>query len=174
VKVSPTQPFGLRTSFRGEESAKGLKKPVKLRSSEGDSWIARADIPRNEDWVDQWKVILGLAYGERGPFPYWITADPEILGPGTACTETYLVIDRFDTEEEAKVFVSYLRTRFVRFLISLQKYTQHLYSDRFSFVPQLPMRQKWTDKKLYKKYGITEEEIAFIESMVRPMDAEDE
>lgn len=174
VKVSPTQPFGLRTSYRGASTAKGLKKPVVLRSSEGESWIARADIPRNDEWIDRWKVILGLAYGERGAFPYWITSSPQILGPGTACTETYLVIDRFDSKAKAKVFASYLRTQFVRFLISLQKYTQHLYSDRFSFVPDLPMNQTWTDEKLYKKYGLTKDEVAFVESMVRPMESTDE
>jgi site-specific DNA-methyltransferase (adenine-specific) len=174
VKVSPTQPFGLRTSYRGAPAAKGLKNPVVLRSSEGESWIARADVPRNDAWIDQWKVILGLAYGERGPFPYWITSTPEILGPGTACTETYLVIDRFDSEAMARLFASYLRTRFVRFLISLQKYTQHLYSDRFSFVPDLPMNRPWTDGKLYKKYGLTSNEIAFINRMIRPMGGDDE
>jgi site-specific DNA-methyltransferase (adenine-specific) len=174
VKVSPTQPFGLRTSYRGMPTAKGLRKAVVLRSSDGESWIARADIPRNEEWIDQWKVILGLAYGERGSFPYWITSSPEILGPGTACTETYLVIDRFDNKAKAEVFASYLRTRFVRFLISLQKYTQHLYSDRFSFVPDLPMNQTWTDEKLYKKFGITPNEITFINNMIRSMDDDDE
>ena len=62
VKVSPTQPFGLRTSYRGAPTAKGLKKPVVLRSSEGESWIARADVPRNDVWIDQWKVILGRVW----------------------------------------------------------------------------------------------------------------
>jgi len=174
VKVSPTQPFGLRTSFRGAPTSKGLKNPVVLRTSDGESWIARAAIPRNDAWIDQWKVILGLAYGERGSFPYWITSSPEILSPGKVCTETYLVIDRFGRKAEAKLFTSYLRTRFVRFLISLQKYTQHLYSDRFSFVPDLPMKQEWTDRKLYKKFRIAADEIAFIESMVRPMEKVDE
>lgn len=174
AKVSPTQPFGLRTDFRGNENAKGLKKPVILRTSQGDTFIERADIPRNDAWIDQWKVILGLAYGERGPFPYWITSEPDILGPGTACTETYLVIDRFDSENKAKLFAGYLRTRVVRFLISLRKNTQHLYNERFAFVPDLPMDREWTDEILYKKYGITKDEIAFIESMIRPMGEGDE
>lgn len=78
-----------------------------------------------------------------------------MLGPNTAVTETYLVIDRFENQKTANLFAAYLRTRFVRFLISLQKYTQHLYSDRFSFVPDLPMNRKWTDELLYEKYGIT-------------------
>lgn len=174
AKVSPTQPFGLRTSYRGAATKKGLKKPIALRSSDGESWIARADIPRNDSWIDEWKVILSLAYGERGAFPYWITSAPEILGPGTACTETYLVIDRFRTESDAQLFATYLRTRFVRFLISLQKYTQHLYSDRFSFVPLPQGRHAWTDQNLYQKYGITKTEIAFIESMIRPMGESDD
>lgn len=173
AKVSPTQPFGLRTSFRGAAAKAGIKQPVLLRSSDGNSWIARGDLPRNASWVDEWKVILGLAYGERGSFPYWITSTPEILGPETACTETYLVIDRFNTEADAKLFASYLRTRFVRFLISLQKYTQHLYSDRFSFVPIPTHKKNWTDEKLYKQYKLTASEIVFIESMIRPMDQAD-
>ena len=173
-KVSPTQPFGLRTNFRGNENAKGLKKPVVLRTSQGDTFIERAEIPRNDAWIDQWKVILGLAYGERGSFPYWITSEPDILGPGTACTETYLVIDRFDSENKAKLFAGYLRTRFVRFLISLRKNTQHLYNERFAFVPDLPMDREWTDEMLYEKYGITKDEVAFINSMIRPMGEDDE
>lgn len=129
-KVSPTQPFGLRTNVRGADGTRGIRKPVELRSSAGASYIARDEIPRNRDWLDQWKVILGLAYGERGSFPYWITAAPEVLGPNTAVTETYLVIDRFDNEKTANLFAAYLRTRFVRFLISLQKYTQPVVSGR--------------------------------------------
>jgi site-specific DNA-methyltransferase (adenine-specific) len=85
-----------------------------------------------------------------------------------------LVIDRFESELEARRFASYLRTRFVRFLVSLRKYTQHLYNERFQFVPDLPMDRDWTDELLYAKYGITADEIAFIESMVRPMEAADE
>ena len=97
-----------------------------------------------------------------------------MLVTNTAVTETYLVIDRFQDEQAAKLFAAYLRTRFVRFLISLQKYTQHLYSDRFSFVPDLPMDRKWTDAMLYKKYGITKNEVAFIESMIRQMETDNE
>jgi len=169
IHVSPIQPFSLRTAFRGKENPKGMKKPVKLRTSQGISFIERADVPRNEEWIDQWKVILGRAYGERGSFPYWITGDPIILEPGTACTETYLVIKRFKSGKEAKLFASFLRTRFVRFLISLRKNTQDLFNERFSFVPDLPMDRNWTDEMLYKKYGITKNEIEFINSMIRPM-----
>jgi site-specific DNA-methyltransferase (adenine-specific) len=170
-KVSPIQPFSLRTNFRGQANPNGLSRPVRLIGNGADTFIERDAVPRNDPWIDQWKVLLGAAYGAGDSFPHQIFNFPIIAGPGTACTETYLVIDRFNEESEAKRFASYLRTRLVRFLVSLRKYTQHLYNERFQFVPDLPMDQEWNDADLYEKYGITDEEIAFIESMIRPMDA---
>jgi len=174
AKVSAIQPFSIRTNFRGAEKKIGMKKPVVLLGNNSKTYIERADVPRNEGWIDEWKVLLGAAYGAGDGFPHQIYNYPIIAGPGTACTETYLVIDRFKKEIEAKRFAAYLRTRFVRFLVSLRKYTQHLYNERFQFVPDLPMDQEWTDDKLYKKYGITKDEISFIESMIRPMNEGDE
>ena len=97
---------------------------------------------------------------------------PIIAEPGTACTETYVVAGLFDSEAEAKNYVSYLRTRFVRFLVSLRKPTQDAARGVYGFVPDLPLDQEWTDAKLYKRYGLTPEEIAFIESQVAEHDAE--
>jgi site-specific DNA-methyltransferase (adenine-specific) len=168
-KVSPIQPFSIRTNFRGAKSPKRMKNPVRLIGNSGDTFIERSDVPRNEAWVDQWKVLLGAAYGAGDGFPHQIYNYPIVAGPGIACTETYLVIDRFQSEIEAERFAAYLRTRLVRFLVSLRKYTQHLYNERFQFVPDLPMDRDWTDEMLYDKYGITTDEISFIESMIRPM-----
>lgn len=172
AKVSPIQPFSIRTNFRGEETPAGLVQPVRLIGNGEDTFIDRENVPRNDNWVDQWKVLLGAAYGAGDNFPHQIYNYPVIAEPGSACTETYLVIDRFDSEAQARRFASYLRTRLVRFLVSLRKYTQHLYNERFQFVPDLPMDRNWTDAMLYEKYGINDDEIAFIESMIRPMDAD--
>lgn len=173
-KVSAIQPFSIRTNFRGAETAKGIKKPVRLIGNGGDSFIERSDVPRNDAWIDEWKVLLGAAYGAGESYPHQIYNHPIVAGPGTACSETYLVIDRFKSKVEAERFAAYLRTRLVRFLVSLRKYTQHLYNERFQFVPVLPMDREWTDEMLYKKYGITKDEIAFINSMIRPMGEDDE
>jgi site-specific DNA-methyltransferase (adenine-specific) len=172
--VSPIQPFSIRTNFRGAASAAGLKRPVRLIGNGGDSYISRDAVPRNESWIDEWKVLLGAAYGAGDGFPHQIYNHPIVAGPGSACTETYLVIKRFDSENHANRFAQFLRTRLVRFLVSLRKYTQHLYNERFQFVPDLPMDREWTDLLLYKRYGITLDETAFIESMIRPMDSDDE
>lgn len=174
MSVSPIQPFSIRTNFRGADKPKGMKKPVKLYGNGGETFIERADIPRNVAWVDEWKVLLGRAYGAGDAFPHQIYNHPIVAEPGSACTETYLVIGRFEREAEAKRFAAYLRTRFVRFLVSLRKNTQDIYSERFQFVPDLPMDRIWNDSMLYEKYGIAEDEIAFIDSMIRPMDESDE
>lgn len=173
AKVSPIQPFSIRTNFRGAATSKGLTNRVRLIGNGGETFIERSAVPRNDSWIDQWKVLLGRAYGAGDAFPHQIYNHPIVAEPGTACTETYLVIGRFETEAEAVRFAGYLRTRFVRFLVSLRKNTQDIYNERFQFVPDLPMDREWTDEALYKKYGITKAEIAFIDSMIRPMgDAE--
>jgi site-specific DNA-methyltransferase (adenine-specific) len=174
AKVSPIQPFSIRTNFRGAETSKGMKWPVRLIGNGGETFIERSEVPRNDVWIDEWKVLLGRAYGAGDSFPHQIFNYPIIAGPGTACTETYLVISRFKKEFEAKRFASYLQTRFLRFLVSLRKNTQDIYNEWFQFVPDLPMDRDWTDEALYKKYGITKDEIAFIESMIRPMGEADD
>ena len=173
-RVSSIQPFSIRTNFRGATSPKGLKKPVEVIGNGGSTFIERKDLPRNDDWVDQWKVLIGGAYGAGDGFPHLIYNYPIVAGPGTACSETYLVIGLFSSEAGAARYATYLQTRFVRFLVSLRKYTQHIYNERFKFVPDLPMNQKWTDEKLYEKFGVTKDEILFIESMIRPMESGDE
>lgn len=174
AKVSSIQPFSIRTNFRGAEKKTGLKNPIRLIGNGGESFIERASVPRNDAWIDEWKVLLGRAYGAGDSFPHQIYNYPILAEPGTACTETYLVIKRFKAKAKAVRFEAYLKTRFVRFLVSLRKNTQDIYSERFQFVPDLPMDQEWADEMLFKKYGITKDEVAFIESMIRPMENADE
>jgi site-specific DNA-methyltransferase (adenine-specific) len=173
-RVSPIQPFSIRTHFRGAETPKGMDDPVVIFQSGGTAYIERAAIPRNAEWVDEWKVIVGRAVPAGGRADkegrYYGLIGVRVLPPGTACTETYLVANRFETDREASNFAAFLRTKFVRFLIWLRTNTQDLYSERFAFVPELPMDREWTDPLLYKRYGLTKNEIAFIESMIRPME----
>jgi site-specific DNA-methyltransferase (adenine-specific) len=176
-RVAPIQPFSIRTNFRGAPVSDGMTDPVVIYQSGGTAFIERSEIPRNVEWVDQWKVIVGGAVPAGGrpdkDGRYYGLIGVRVLPPGTACTETYLVANRFQTEAEATNFAAYLRTKFVRFLVSLRTNTQHLYSERFAFVPDLAMDRMWTDDELYAKYSLRSDEKAFIEAMVRPMDALD-
>ena len=85
-----------------------------------------------------------------------------------------MLAGRFDSKEKAERYAIFLRTRFVRFLVSLRKATQDAAKDVYAFVPDIPLTREWTDEKLYKRYGLTKDEIAFIESMVRPMEMKSE
>ena len=179
VQVAPIQPFSIRTNFRGAPSADGMTNPVLIYQNGGTGYIERDAIPRNTDWVDQWKVFLSGSASEHGgqsdkSGTRRVFSRILIGSPGTVCTETYLVVGRFTSEREARNLGAYLRTKFVRFLVSLRTNTQHLYSERFAFVPRLPMDREWTDEDLYEKYGITHDEIAFIDSMIRPLGEDDE
>lgn len=171
-RVSSRKPFGLATNFRGKPSSVGLKNPVKLFENQRTGWIDRKVISVNPEWVDQWKVLMTAVQGTSAAVETKFLSKPIIAGPSTACTETYLVAGHFDSEIEAANCAQYLRTRFVRFLVSLRKATQHATRNVYSFVPDLPLNREWTDAKLYKRYGLRETEIAFIESQVAEHDNE--
>ncbi len=173
-RVSSGKPFGMRTFFHGKDSPKGLKQPVKLHGSQKISWVSRADIPQNKEWLDDWKVLMSAVQGTSAAVETQFLSKPIVAGPGEACTETYLVAGRFETEQTAERYAAYLRTRFVRFLVSLRKISQHSNRGVYAFVPDVPLNTTWTDEKLYERYGITKAEAAFIESMVRPMVDDDE
>lgn len=173
-RVSSGKPFGFRTFFHGAESAKGLRQPVKLFGSQKISWVSRSAIEQNAEWVDEWKVLMTAVQGTSAAVETKFLSNPIIAGPDTACTETYLVAGRFPTEKQARRYAAYLRTRFVRFLVSLRKATQHANRGVYAFVPDVPLTQEWTDEDLYKRYGLTKAEVAFVESIVKPMDSPDE
>lgn len=172
-RVSSRKPFGFPTNFHGTKSPKGLKQAVKLYGSQRISWVSRSDIQQNSDWVDDWKVLMTAVQGTSAAVETKFLSNPIIAGPGEACTETYVVAGRFDTERLAQRYAAYLRTRFVRFLVSLRKSTQHANRSMYAFVPNIPLNCEWTDKRLYERYGITKDEIAFIESIVHPIDADE-
>jgi len=94
----------------------------------------------------------------------------ELLEPGTICTETYLIAGAFDTKNEAQNYYDYLKTKFVRFLISSIAITQQIHKGVFAFVPLQDFKKSWTDEELYAKYNLTDDEIAFIDSMIKPME----
>ena len=177
--VSAVSPFGLSTSFRGEASAKGLKSPISVRSTGGTQWTERANVTKNKEWVDKWKVLLSATTSEHAGQAdrngtRRIFSRIEVLRPKTVVTHSYLIVGPTATEIESTNLANFLRTRFVRYLVSLVVATQHISRATFQFVPDLPMDREWTDNDLYKKYKLTKDEIAFIESMIRPLESDDE
>jgi hypothetical protein len=112
--------------------------------------------------------------GNRDTYPHRIISTPFIAGPGTISSETYLCIGPFETKDEAESALSYLCCRLTRLLILLHKPSQDTTRKVYTFVPVQDWTRTWTDADLYDRYGLTADEIAFIEGIVRPMGGEDE
>ena len=166
--ISSRKPFGLTTTAKGSDSP--TDNTVLMYSYPKNGYINRDAVSLNQKWIDEHKVLISYAYGERGAFPYLVIGKPFYGAPQTCCTETYLVIGSFNDKKQCENVISYMKTKFFRFLVLLKKNTQHATSKVYSFVPMQDFSESWTDEKLYQKYGLTEEEKAFIESMIRPMD----
>ena len=172
-QVSARKPFGFSTDFQ-DYKEKEFKDCVKIITNKGAGFIKRTQVAQNSGWINKYKVYISMAYGERIASSYWVTGKPFLGAPGTCCAETYLVIGPYSTKREAENVMTYIRSRFFRFLVLLNKPTQHATSKVYQLVPVQDFSEPWSDELLYKKYGLTKNEIAFIESMVRPMDADNE
>ena len=90
--------------------------------------------------------------------------------PGMICSGTYLMIGPFASENEMKNCESYMRTKFFRALVAVNKISQNASYKVYETVPMQDFSKPWTDEELYKKYNLTQEEIDFIESMIKPME----
>jgi site-specific DNA-methyltransferase (adenine-specific) len=166
--VSRQKPFGMRTFF-DDYTEQVEDNKLQLYRRGGISYIDHHHVLKNQAWIPKWKTFTPMAGDGHGRIPMKVTGEPIVGRPNAVCTETYLVAGVWESEREATNCANYLCSKFVRFLISLRKNTQHLTSDRFSFVPLLPMNQRWTDKMLYEKYELTSEEIDHIESTILEM-----
>lgn len=181
-KVYSRKPFGLRSFDKGFPAKPGRN--IRLFGSDGISYLAETDVPQNVELAPKWKVIMSKASAEHAGQTdkegrKRIVSRLEVLEPGTICTESYLLLDVFDTEEEARNLHKYMRTQFVRFLIGAILLTQNIVRDKFRFVPLQDFTAgsdiDWTktveeiDAQLYAKYNLSDEEIALIESMIKPM-----
>ena len=128
----------------------------------------KTSITSGRKYIDKWKLFIPEATGIGN-----MTTDrfKPILGrPGTACTETYIMTGPYASETHAKNAITYIKTKFFHFMVGLKKNTQHSTKSVYQFVPLQDFSKPWTDEELYRKYGLTQEEIDFIESMIKPME----
>ena len=167
--VSSRKPFGL------ESAQKPLKKgDLVLFSSHGQGKIESSMVKKGHEHIDKWKVFLSKASNDHGgqsdkDGTRKIFARIEVHGPSVVCTESYLLVGTYETAGEAENMVSYLRTKFCRFLVSTTLLTHNISKGVFRYVPTLPMNKSWNDQELYKRYNLNKDEIAFIESLIRTM-----
>lgn len=171
-QVSSRKPFGLATNVRPRQ-----KGDLILHWQNGEGKFPSTEVTNGREWIKKFKVICAKTAYDHAGSPdkngmRKVFTKINILAPNVVCTETYLVAGAFDSEAEALNLKNYMESRFFRFLVSQFMVSQDITKDRFAFVPIQDFSQEWTDEKLYQKYGITDEEQDFIESVIRPMDGD--
>jgi site-specific DNA-methyltransferase (adenine-specific) len=174
--LSADKEFGLTSNFDDYKEDR-FRSAIPLYAYQGGQrlvgWIKRNKITKSSELIDTWKVLIPAAGFESQILPTLVLSSIRRAPNPSACTQTYLFLPA-SSEAEADNMESYVKTRFFRFLVWLRKVSQHATRATYTWVPQQNWDRPWTDEMLYKKYGITKSERAFIESMIRPMEEGDE
>lgn len=169
--VSSRKPFGLETTFKGKPDKE--VDDLTVYQNGGKGYVARNSISTGAHLINRWKVYVGRAApgtGNRDTYPHRIISTPFIGEPGSISTETYLCIGPLDSKSQAESVLSYLGCRLTRLLILLHKPSQDTTRKVYTFVPTQEWTKQWTDDDLYAKYGLSNDEVEFIEKIVRPME----
>lgn len=171
--LSSRNPFGIPTNARGEKNH--FNECYVLISSQGEGYISSTDVLTNKGIATSYKVMITRIMCEHAGEPdkdgfFKVLATIKLLKPSEVCTDSYIVAGSYEREDEARNLESYLKTKFARFLVLQAAASINLSKATYSFVPLQDFSHPWTDEMLYKKYGLSDEEIAFIESMIRPME----
>lgn len=174
--VSARMPFGLPNTYKGKKTRSG-KTDVAIYVSGNDrdvkgsvAYAPLRDITKGTEMIPWHKVYIAKAGSGSDSFPHPILTRPFYGAPNTACNESYLVIGRFKNEAICENVISYIATKFFRVMVLLKKNSQNAAKGVYEFVPMQDFSKPWTDAELYKKYKLTDQEIEFIESMIRPME----
>ena len=167
--VSSRKPFGIDAKFKKYASAPSSS-TIKVYCNKEVKNVLLKDIPSNRELVDKYKIYISRGYGAGEVFPHQIINKPFIGEKNSCCSETYVVVYPTNEIDVLKNIVSYMQTKFFRFMVLLCKNTQDASAKVYRFVPVQDFSKPWTDEELYAKYGLTDEEIEFIESMIKPMD----
>jgi site-specific DNA-methyltransferase (adenine-specific) len=187
--VSPKDYFTnkeyLTSSWDGFAPKKNAKHSIKYYVNKSIhqtpfGYVCIDDIPKNRDAAKLHKVYIPAARGgsSNGQADQ-VLGKPFVGEPNSVCSQTYLVIGYEQsqhklTAEECENIVSYISTKFFRYLVSLKKRTQNGPRGVYQFVPIQDFSKSWTDKALYAKYKLDPQEIAFIEEKVKGMDLSDD
>ncbi len=184
--ISSRKPFGLNGNMingaQFHSTKDGLKAPV-VCYGKGKTvgYIEKDMIIHHKEWIDCWKVMTPYA-NNIGTELSDDNLNSFVAKPNSVCTETYILIGigMLLDEIQCQNISIYLKTKFARFMLSLSKNSQHGTSKTYQFVPMQDFTSTsdidWSkpvsgiDKQLYAKYGLSEDEISFIEEKIKPME----
>ena len=148
--------------------APSAENDIKIYIHGGQCWASRSDIPKNGQAVKQYKILLPRSGNPGGS----IIGRPKISEPGSCSSNTYVVatLNEPTTKEMAENMLSYIKSKFFRYMVSIKTATQDMAPKAYALVPLQDFHEDWTDEKLYKKYGLTADEIAAVENAIPAME----
>ena len=173
TRVLSINPFGFRTYYRGRADRKDGD--IKILTSEGWAYVGKDEVLKGLEYIDKYKIIVGRfvpSNGELNVKPgegYRVLTTPRIINAGEINTETYIDTAVFDTLIEAENYKQYLCSKFARYLLKQGISSVNVTRECFNFVPEQDFTKEWTDKELYRKYHLSQAEIDYIESMIKPI-----
>jgi site-specific DNA-methyltransferase (adenine-specific) len=169
TEVSPRKPFGLDSTTRGAKRSSSQMIP--LYQNGGVAYIDPDRISKNLPWVKMHKVLLAEAGGDgMKSLPNQVIGRPFVAAPDSACTETYLVMGTYSVPADAERRLHYIQTKFFRYMLSLRKITHHNSAKVFAFVPALSATEAWSDERLFKHFGLSDDEVLHIIDTVKDFD----
>lgn len=172
--ISPISPYALVTSTRGVKE-KDAEHPLRMFSSQGTSYIGRDIVSKGTETINTYRAMISQTSAEHAGEPSKdgkfrvLTRSMRVMEPGDVCTHSYIYAGPLKSKREAENVLEYLQTKFVRFLILQAVTSIHISKSTFVFVPLQDFSQQWTDEKLAGKYGLTGEDIDYIESFIKEM-----
>ena len=173
TEVFSRNPFGFASN--SDFFFQFFDETVRIFTSNGWAFVRKDDIRSNKNVVDKWKVIMSKAGAEHAGQSdangmKRVISRITVIEPDEICSESYLLLSCFNQKREAENMVGYMKTRFVRFLLAAILLTQNIAKDKFKLIPVQDFSQSWNDHQLYSQYGLTSEEIEYIEKTIKPME----
>lgn len=135
-----------------------------------------ADVTKGREFLGKYKVLMSKTGAEHAGEPSKdgkfrvLTKSMKVIGPTEICTHSYFLLGSFEKDADAENLLSYLKTKFARFLILQSMTSINVSRNVFQFLPQQDWNRTWTDKDLLDKYDLTQEERDYIDSMIKPFD----
>ena len=171
TEMANYNPFLIRSYEFGKKEE--FEDSLKMLSSKGFSFVEKSKVSKNETLIDKYKIICSKVTAEHAGEAdkngqYRILSSLQLLNPQEICTESYVVLNSFDSECEALNFMEYLKTKFIRFLILQAATSINLTKDTFMFTPINDFYDNiYKDEELYERYELTNKQIDFIESQIK-------
>lgn len=176
--VSAMKPYGLRGDFFKDPSKYGLPAisdqkfngcltiiGLNEKLQRCYRYVSKSYPLPKKDMLNDYKIFIARNYGNGtiGEKP----SSPIVAGPNMLCTETFIQIGPFKSKQEAENCLAYMQTKLFRTLVGVRKQDQGAGKEVYHYVPLLDFSQSYTDEDLYSKFGLTQEEIEYIDKLIK-------